>query len=52
MNSIFSFAMDKYVLIFFDGILVYSKDLGSHLNYLENVIMTLQEHKLYAKYTK
>lgn len=52
MNSVFNFAVCKYVLIFFDEILVYIKDLGSHLIHLEKVLMTLEEYKLYSKYSK
>lgn len=44
--------MRRHVLIFFDDILVYSKDWDSHLLHLEQVLITLQEHKLYAKYSK
>lgn len=52
MNGIFHFAMRRYVLIFFYDILVYSKDLESHLVHLEQVLRTLQENQLYAKYSK
>lgn len=40
--------MRRHVLIFFDDILVYSKDWDSHLLHLEQVLITLQEHKLYV----
>lgn len=52
MNGIFHFAMRRYVLIFFDDILVYSKDMESHLVHLEQVLFTLQENQLFAKYSK
>lgn len=52
MNGIFQFAMRKYVLIFFDDILVYSENWESHLQHLETVLLTLLENQLYAKYSK
>lgn len=52
MNSIFQFVMRKFVLKFFDDILVYRKDWDSHLKHLEVVLITLKDNQLYAKYSK
>lgn len=52
MNQIFSFATRKYVLVFFDDILIYSLSWADHLMHLEMVLSTLQEHKLFAKFSK
>ena len=48
MNSVFSKYMDKFVLIFLDGILIYSKNE----EHLRIVLQLLREHKLYAKLRK
>ena len=40
------------MLIFFDDILVCSKDLDQHVRHLEMVLKVLREHQLYAKLSK
>lgn len=52
MNQIFQIYMRKFVLIFFDDILVYSPDLGTHANQLEMVLGVLEKNKLFAKRSK
>jgi len=52
MNSIFAAALRKFVLVFFDDILVYSLNQQSHLTHLLQVFMILQEHVLFAKFSK
>lgn len=52
MNSIFSPFLRKFVLVFFDDILVYSPDLTTHLIHLKQVLDTLRYHKFYAKLSK
>lgn len=52
MNNIFKFAMRRYVLIFFYDILIYSIDWDTHVQHLEMVLKTLQQHQLYAKLSK
>lgn len=52
MNHIFRFAFRKYVLVFFDDILIYSVSWGDHLKHLELVLQTLQTHHLFAKFSK
>lgn len=52
MNSIFRMALRKFVLVFFDDILVYSSTWEQHIKHLEVVLATLQEHQLFAKFTK
>jgi len=42
MNSLFRPYIRKFVLIFFNDILVYSRDLQSHLGHLDCVLRTLQ----------
>jgi hypothetical protein len=44
--------LDKFVLIFIDDILIYSKIEEEHEQHLKIVLQTLREHKLYAKFYK
>jgi hypothetical protein len=52
MNNIFSQYLDKFVLVFIDDILVYSKTKEEHKEHLRIVLKTLRKHKLYAKFDK
>ena len=52
MNSVFSKYLDKFVLIFLDDILVYSKNEEEHEEHLRLTLQVLREHQLYAKLSK
>ena len=52
MNSVFSGHLDKFVLVFLDDILIYSKNEEEHEEHLRFVLQLLREHKLYAKLRK
>jgi len=52
MNSVFMKELDKFVVVFLDDILVYSKDEAEHAEHLRIVLTRLREHKLYAKFSK
>jgi hypothetical protein len=52
MNKIFMPYLDKFVIVFIDDILVYSKDEAEYANHLRIVLQTLREHQLYAKFSK
>ena len=52
MNAIFRPFLRKFVLVFFDDILVYSKSLFNHIGHLWSVLETLAKHQLYAKQSK
>ena len=52
MNNIFNKYMDKFVLVFIDGILVYSKSKEEHEEHLRIVLWVVREHQLYAKFSK
>ena len=39
----------KFVLVFFDDILVYSQSLDAHLSHLRTVLEVLLSHQLFAK---
>ena len=44
MNSIFRTFLRKYVLIFFDGILIYNKSWEEHVHLVGRVLKLLEEH--------
>jgi hypothetical protein len=52
MNSIFIPELDKFVVVFIDDILIYSKNEEEHAKHLWIVLTRLREHKLYAKFSK
>ena len=52
MNSVFMLELDKFVVVFIDDILIYSKNKEEHAQYLRIVLAQLREHKLYAKFNK
>ncbi|KAK1606824.1 hypothetical protein QYE76_030497 [Lolium multiflorum] len=52
MNKIFMPCLDKFVIVFIDDILIYSKDKAEHAEHLRIVLQTLREHQLYAKFSK
>ncbi|WVZ58371.1 hypothetical protein U9M48_008650 [Paspalum notatum var. saurae] len=52
MNSVFMNELDKFVVVFIDDILVYSKSEEEHEEHLRIVLNRLREHKLYAKFSK
>jgi len=44
MNSILSKYLDKFVLVFIDDILIYSKTKEEHEEHLKLVLQILREH--------
>jgi hypothetical protein len=52
MNSVFMMELDKFVAIFIDDILIYSKSEKEHAKHLRVVLQRLRDHKLYAKFSK
>ena len=52
MNNVFKPYLRKFVLVFFDDILVYSKNLLDHMHHLRIVLEALHHHKLFAKRQK
>ena len=50
MNNIFSQYLDKFVVVFIDDILVYSKIEEEHDEHLQIVLQTLRKHKIYRKF--
>ncbi|KAJ3690878.1 hypothetical protein LUZ61_020042 [Rhynchospora tenuis] len=52
MNQVFKPYLRKFILVFFDDILVYSRDQDEHLQHLEMTLTVLKENKFFAKLSK
>ena len=52
MNNVFQTALDTFVLVYLDDILVFSANENEHERHLRWVFSTLREHKLFLKRTK
>ena len=52
MNDVFRPHLRKFILVFFDDILVYSRTLHEHVQHLEITFKILQQHTLMAKKSK
>jgi len=52
MNRIFRPFLDKFVIVFIDDILIYSRIQEEHAEYLRLLLDILREKQLYAKLSK
>jgi hypothetical protein len=52
MNKVFMEYLDKFVVVFIDDILVFSKMEEEHEKHLRLVLEKLRSNKLYAKFSK
>jgi len=52
MNKVFMEYLDKFVVVFIDDILVFSRSEEEHEEHLRLVMQKLREHQLYAKFSK
>nr|CAH66252.1 OSIGBa0139I12.1 [Oryza sativa] len=52
MNKVFMEYLDKFVVVFIDDILIYSKRKEEHEEHLRLALEKLREHQLYAKFSK
>nr|GFC22519.1 RNA-directed DNA polymerase homolog [Tanacetum cinerariifolium] len=52
MNRVFHEFLDKFVIVFIDDILIFSKSKEEHEDHLRTVLQILRQEKLYAKFSK
>ena len=52
VNSIFKPLLRKFVLVFFDDILIYNKSWKDHVEHVDKVLQLLEEKQLYEKRSK
>jgi hypothetical protein len=52
MNGVFHEYLDKFIQVFIDDILIYSRTMEEHDEHLRLVLQCLRENKLYGKLSK
>jgi hypothetical protein len=52
MNKVFMEYLDKFVIVFIDDILIFSKTMEEHEEHLRLVLEKLRSNQLYAKFSK
>lgn len=52
MDTVLHAFLWRYVLVFFDNILIYSSSWSTHLQYVRVVLQMLQRHHLFLKHYK
>ncbi|GKA65848.1 putative reverse transcriptase domain-containing protein, partial [Tanacetum coccineum] len=52
MNRVCKLYMDRFVIVFIDDILIYSKSRKEHKGHLKLILKLLKEEELYAKFSK
>jgi hypothetical protein len=52
MNKVFMEELDKFIVVFIDDVLIYSKSREDHEHHLRIVLERLKAHQLYAKLNK
>ncbi|GJZ70928.1 putative reverse transcriptase domain-containing protein [Tanacetum coccineum] len=52
MNRVYNPYLDKFVIVFIDDILIYSKSKEEHSEHLKIILDLLKKEKLYAKFLK
>ena len=52
MNGVFKPFLRKFVLVFFDDVLIYSDSVQNHWQHLEAVVTTMRQHQMYLKESK
>jgi hypothetical protein len=52
MNKLLKPYLQKFVLVFFDDILIYSHTWDSHLQHVDKLLQLLRDHQLFVKKSK
>jgi len=52
MNHVLREFIGMFVVVYFDDILVYSRDLDDHLGHLRQALLVLRKHTLFANIDK
>jgi hypothetical protein len=52
MNSVFMSMLDKFIMVFIDDMLIYSKNEEEHMKHLWIILQRLREHQFYTKFSK
>jgi hypothetical protein len=52
MNHVFNKQLRKFLLVFFDDLLIYSKTWEEHLQHVEQILAIMEGQSLYAKESK
>ncbi|XP_057532797.1 uncharacterized protein LOC130810672 [Amaranthus tricolor] len=52
MNEILRPFLGKFIVVYLDDILIYSKDIAAHLDHLQQLFEVLRKQRLYAKLEK
>ena len=52
MNLVFKPFISRFVVVYFDDTLIYSRSKDEHINHLRSVLAVLKENKLYANLKK
>ena len=52
MNQVFKKYLDLLVIVFIDGILIYSRSENDHMNLLRIVFQVFKDNQLFTKFSK
>lgn len=52
MNEVLQPFLPRFVLVFFNDILIFSNTWADHLRYVRAILATLQQHRIFRKHSK
>lgn len=52
MNQVFHEYLNKFVVVYLDDIIIFSRTLEDHLDHLRKVFLKLRQHHLFVKQEK